>query len=300
MRDERGEITIVQMLIAMALMLGILGATLTVFTTAERVNADANVRNETQDQARVALDQMARQRRNLASPTADQRRGIDRAEPFDLIFQAVDPVGPAPALNPANIMRIRYCLGSDGRIYRQEQRWNQTEPPAAPSGTACPFADSGWQAPQVVASSVTNRRDGLDRALFVYDASDVQDIASIHAQLWMDADSDRGPAETSLSSGVFLRNQNRAPHADFTADTSVPGKIILNAALSIDPEGGALQYVWLDNGLKIDDCNGAIRCDVTVTPGSTHQIQLKVLDLADVPGESDVRTVAAPLLAVGG
>lgn len=298
MRDERGEITIIQMLIAMALMLVILGATLDVFTSAERVNADANVRNDTQDQARVALDQMARQLRNLASPSADQPRGIDRAQPDDLVFQAVDPVGPAPALNPANIMRVRYCLAGDGRIYRQEQRWDQAEPPALSATAGCPATDTAWQVTQVVAGSVTNRRGGLDRPLFVYDAADLREIASIHAQVWMDADPTRGPAETSLSSGVFLRNQNRPPQPDFTADTSVPGKIILNGALSSDPEGGPLQYVWLDNGDKLK-CD-AIRCDLTVTPGSTHQIQLKALDLAGLPGQTDVRTVVAPQLAAAG
>lgn len=296
MTDERGEITLAQMLIAMAMMLGILGATLTVFSSAEKLNNAANARNEAQDMARTGLDRLAAQLRNLASPTPDQPQAVDAAGPFDLVFQTVDAVGPNTGLNAANVMRVRYCLGgttSAGMLYRQEQRWTTQATPAAPSTSACPSADGSWTKTSVVAQWITNRRTGLDRPVFTYNNAAATDISEVHAQLFVDSDPARPPVETTLSTGVFLRNQNRRPAAAFTADTSVPGKIVLNGADSADPEGDPLQYVWFDGASKIAGGDG-IRFDYTVARNSTHQIQLKVFDLAGLEGDSQVQTVVAP------
>jgi hypothetical protein len=71
----------------------------------------------------------------------------------------------------------------------------------------------------------------------------------------------------------------------------VPGKIILNGADSGDPEGDPLQYVWFDGSTKVGE---GIRYDYTVTRGTTHQIQLKVFDLAGLEGDSAVRSVVVP------
>lgn len=294
-RDQRGELSLGHMLVAMSLMLGVLGATLTVFSSAERLNRDTNVRTETQDQARTALDAMTAQLRNLASPTYDQPQAIDQATPYDLVFQTVDRIGPNSGLNAANVMRVRYCLGTADTttVYRQQQRWTTQLTPAAPSSTVCPApaSSTGWSATTVVASSVVNRAGGQERPLFTYNAAAATDISSVHAQLYLDTDTTRAPAETTLSSGVFLRNQNRRPVAAFTADTTVRGKIILNGAASADPEGDPLEYVWFDGEVKIGD---GIRLDYTVEPGSSPAIQLKVFDLADLQGDSAVQVVEVP------
>jgi type II secretory pathway pseudopilin PulG len=295
MRDERGEITLAQMLIAMTMMLVILAATLTLFTDSVRLNERANDRNDAQDTARNALDAMAAQLRNLASPTPDQPQAVDSASGYDLVFQTVDANGPNSGLNAANVMRVRYCLGgttSAGKLYRQEQRWTTQATPTAPSTSACPSTDAGWTKTVIVASYITNRRDSLNRPLFTYNASAATDISEVHAQLYVDTDTTTAPPETFLSTGVFLRNQNRRPVAAFNADgTTVPGKIILNGADSSDPEGDPLQYVWFDGSTKIGE---GIRYDYTVTRGTSHQIQLKVFDLAGLEGDSTVLTVAVP------
>jgi type II secretory pathway component PulJ len=294
MRDERGEITLAQMLIAMTMMLGILAATLTVFSSAETLNRQSNQRQDSQDQARVALDDLAARLRNLASPTPDQPQAVDSAGAYDLVFQTVDAQGPNSGLNAANVMRVRYCLGgttSAGTLYRQEQRWTTQATPAAPSTSACPSADGNWTTTRTAAANITNRRNGLNRPIFTFNAATPTDISEVHAQVYVDADPLHSPPETTLSTGVFLRNQNRRPTAAFTADTTVPGKIILNGADSVDPEGDPLQYVWFDGASKIGE---GIRYDATVARGSSHQIQLKVFDLAGLEGDSAVRTVAAP------
>lgn len=293
MSDERGEITLAQMLIAMTMMLVILTATLTIFSSAEQLNQTANARNDAQDATRAALDTISAQLRNLASPTPDQPQAVDSAGPYDLVFQTVDANGPNSGLNAANVMRVRYCLGgtASSTLYRQEQRWTAQTTPPAPSTAACPSMDTNWGVTRTVATNVTNRRNGLNRPVFTYNAASPIDVSEIHAQLYVDSDPTRNPPETVLSSGVFLRNQNRRPTASFTADTTVPGKIILNGADSSDPEGDPLQYVWLDGTTKIGE---GIRYDYTVTRGTSHAIQLKVFDLAGLEGDSSVQTVVVP------
>lgn len=295
MSGERGEVTVAHMLVAMTVMLAVIGATLTVFSAAERLNREAGLRTADQDRARVALDELSAQLRNLASPTNDQPRAIDAAGPYDLVFQTVDRVGPNTGLNAANVMRVRWCLGSaaPATLYRQEQRWTTQATPAAPSTAGCPAASAAgaWSAARIVAQDVVNRRDGLDRPIFTYDSAALSDIASVHAELWVDADVARAPAETPLSSGVFLRNQNRRPVASFTADTTVYGKVVLNGAASADPEGDPLQYVWFDGPDKVGD---GVRFDYSVSPGTTRAIQLKVFDLAGLEGVSAPQTVAVP------
>lgn len=294
--DERGEFSLMGMLMAMTLMLVVLGATLSVFSTAERVNRDSNDRSELQDRVRSGLDQMVAQLRNLASPTPDQPRAVDSAGPYDLVFQTVDRVGPNTGLNATNVMRVRYCLGTTNptRVYRQEQRWTSQTTPGVPSLTGCPAVASstGWSSTKVIATSVVNTRNGQNRPIFVYNAPAVADISSVHAQLYVDGDPGHGAAESTLSSGVFLRNQNRRPVAAFTADgTTVRGKIVLNGALSSDPEGDPLTYVWYDGTTKVGE---GIRLDYTVTPGTSHVIQLKVYDLANLDGTSAAQTIAVP------
>jgi hypothetical protein len=289
-RDERGEFTLAQMLIASAMMLAVLGGTLMVFSSAEKLNLAANRRVDAEDQARSALDRIAAQLRNLASPTADQPQAVDAAGPYDLVFQTVDRVGPNSGLNASNVMRVRYCLGTTNTttLYRQEQRWTTQATPAAPATTTCPSAASGWTTGKVVVLWVANTRSGLNRPIFDYNTATVSDITQVHAQLYIDRDTARLPPETVLSTGVFLRNQNRHPVAAFTADTTVRGKVILNGADSSDPEGDPLSYVWFDAGTKVGE---GIRFDYTVTPGTSHALQLKVFDLAGLEGDSTTQTV---------
>jgi hypothetical protein len=295
MRDERGEMTVAHMLVAMTVMLMVIGATLTVFTGAERLNREAGERTADQEAARTGIEELAAQLRNLASPTNDQPQAIDVAGAYDLVFQTVDRIGPNTGLNAANVMRVRYCLGTTDatRLYRQEQRWTSQATPTAPSVTSCPGAAStiGWSVTTQVAASVVNRRNGLNRPLFTYNATSATDISAVHIQAWVDRDITSAPTETPLSTGVFLRNQNRKPVVGFTADTTVYGKVVLNGALSVDPEGDPLTYVWYDGAVKVGE---GVRFDYSVTPGTSHAIQLKVFDLAGLQGDSTIQTVEAP------
>jgi hypothetical protein len=292
-RSECGEAGLVQLLVAMAMSLAVLGATLSIFSGSERIDRETQARNVSQEHARAALDLISRDLRNLASPTPEQPEAVDLAGPYDLVFETVDPVGPNLADNGSNVERVRYCLGGTataGIVYRQEQHWTTATAPAMPSTAACPSSVPAWGTRTQVAWGITNTREGLDRPLFRYNAEDAQDIALIHSQVFVDDDPLHGPGETSLSTGVFLRNQNRRPTATFTAETAVPGSIVLNGSTSQDPEGEPLQYQWYDGGVYI---GSGIRYDYQVTSGSTHTLSLKVYDPAGLEGVSSGQTVVA-------
>ena len=166
----------------------------------------------------------------------------------------------------------------------------KSTPPGLPSVSACPSSVPAWSTSTPVAWGVTNVAHDVDRPIFRYDAEEKTDITLIHTQVFLDADPTHGAAETSLSTGVFLRNQNRRPEAGFTAETSVPGSILLNGSTSGDPEGEPLTYNWYDNGVLQGT---GIRFDYKVASGTTHTLALKVYDPAGLEGIASGQTVTA-------
>jgi hypothetical protein len=246
-RGERGEANLVGVLVGGLLSLVILGATFSLFERGTTVAKTAQTRADQQERVRVAVDGITKQLRNLASPTPDQPNAVDRATGRDLIFKTVDPVGPNTGANGANIKRMRYCLDVDGRLWRQQQRWTGATVPAAPAATNCPGI--GWDAGDVVvAQTVVN--DDTGEPVFRFNSTTLAAISQIRVSLLVDVDQGQGPEPAELSSGVFLRNQNRAPTASFTATVGA-AEIILNGSASSDPEGDPLTYIWKDNGTEV-------------------------------------------------
>jgi type II secretory pathway component PulJ len=244
LRAERGEFSLTGLLVAMTLFIIVLGATLLIFETGLRVQRDTTDRADAQEQARTTIDTLTRQLRNLASPTPDQPLALDRKGPTDLIFQTVDPVKQGANQNVANVKRVRYCL-SGTKLYRQELRYIVAKLPEAPGDTACPGA--GWENAKdyVVADHVNNNARNLGRPVFIYNAATAADVTSIRVDLFIDLQDQKGPQETQIASGVFLRNQNRKPIPSFTG-TKTAGGIVLNGSTSVDPEGDPLIYCWYD------------------------------------------------------
>ena len=297
MSDQRGEISLVGLIVSMSIFLVVLSATLQMFSTSERVTRDARERNDVQDQGRMALDKLSRQLRNLASPTPEQPQGVDRAEPRDFIFQAVETTGPNAGANASNVKRVRYCLDASARLHRQEQTaWTSATPPPVPTGTACPAG--GWNDDFIAAENI---RNSASQPLFTYDSTTLTAITRVSIDLRMDLDPAKSPSETRLGSTVFLRNQNRSPSAVFTATPTAQG-LLLNGSASSDPEDDPLNYCWYDGAAPIvasppAPCEAGryigsgITYGYAIPSGATRSIWLVVYDSALLLNRTTARSI---------
>jgi hypothetical protein len=291
--DERGAMGLVELLVAMTIFIGVLGATLFTFMTFDNLNRRDVSRTASQDSARTAVDRLARNLRNLASPTIAVPQAVDKATDYDLIFQTVNPIGPNTGANAANIKRVRWCLNatdlSNEKLYVQEQTWTTLTTPAVPDTSSCP--GGGWTTTTVLASNLTNNYGGVSRPLFAYNSSTLTAVREIHVDLYSDLDPAKAPNETHITTGVFLRNQNASPVAAFSYALSGSSAIVLNGSLSYDPEGDSLTYSWLDNGIKV---GSGVTYSLPVTSNSNHSIQLQVFDPAGLEGDSTTSSVHVP------
>lgn len=249
---EESGFTLIELMLVSVLMIVVMGATLTALTQFERTNATNVRQNENQDQVRRAVDTLSRELRNLASPTDELPQAVGRATASDLIFQSVARTKLAGSTNARNTQRVRYCLdASTKRLWRQEQRWILATAPSMPSAAACPATPTsgGWSTETVAAEHIVNGA----RPVFAYNSTQATAITEIRASLFADATPTRAPGEVELETSVFLRNQNRAPTAGFTA--AVSGlSILLNGSQSSDPEGKALDYYWYDEAVSSNGC----------------------------------------------
>jgi prepilin-type N-terminal cleavage/methylation domain-containing protein len=281
-RDERG-FTLIELLVVMSLALVILGATLTSFNAFERRSKQTQTLNDAAQVARNSMDHASRQLRNLANQDPSQKTTtIALAKKDDLVFQTSDPTRKW----------VRYCLAttstgiagttdtSTSRARFWESETNTSATPTAAMMGACPGAlgAGGWAKRTVVADYVTNK-NGKDLPTFSYscaptapscdplnDINDYPRITNINAQLYVDPNPGRAPAELRVVSGIYLRNQNEKPVAKFTSSpvAGSPKTVILNASSSTDPEARTLAYDWfLGNGT------------VTLTPEEACALDIK-------------------------
>jgi prepilin-type N-terminal cleavage/methylation domain-containing protein len=317
---REGGFTLVELLLAMTLMLVVMTATIAVFATMERGTHDNQTLNDTQEHARVATDTLMRRLRNLANTdTTTVQQPLVRAEAQDLVFKTTN----ADATNAAGAIELyRYCLSAtDQKLY--VQRLTSTSgAPAMPSTTACP--GTGWPAAGqgVVADHVVNGA----RPVFLYQVSPTPgtyteqssvpsssfptDIA-IRSQLWLDLDTTRAPLETSLTSRVFLRNQNRPPVA--ALDLSKYAKTVtFNASASTDPENYALSYRFVDGTTSVPasgtacvvasstTCGWGSAATYSFTPSAgTHTFWVQLKDAGGLIVDSTKYTVTCTSGATG-
>lgn len=286
LRAEAG-VSVVEAVVVSALLVVVLGATLGAWAEFEDTSGDKIRQNEAQQEARRAIDQVQTELRNLASPTNELPRAVEKAEPHDFVFQSIGARRPDGSLNERNARRVRYCADHVGkRVWRQQQTWTTATAPQLPATTACPEAPvaGGWSAGSVVARDAVN---GPDRPLFAYNRTALDEITEVGVRLWVDADPARRPYETELASGAFLRNQNRRPAASFTATVS-GSDVVLNGSGSSDPEGRSLAYQWYDGGALVGE--GIVYTYKPPTPGE-HQMHLIVRDPAGLSHTAATQTV---------
>ena len=175
------------------------------------------------------MDRLARQLRNLASPTIftedyqAQPNAIDVASDYDFVFRVVDDVRPGGqperCQRQARPLLPRRHDPERGRSYQQQQTWKNrasNDPPELPSLAGCPA--TRMDTTRSVSAGHVNRSAGRDRPLFVFNSADPRRSArSTPSSTWI-LTRRAPPNETRLASGVTLRNQNRAPVARLYAD----------------------------------------------------------------------------------
>ena len=310
LRGEAG-FTLAEVLMASALLLVVLGAALTPFEVLNSSQRKTANQNDSQDNARNAVNQMTRNLRN----TSGQNQLVNRADPYDLVIETVDPTAkPSGSQNARNLMRVRYCLdtGSDsyasltnGRIWEQSYRWTTATPPDTMPTTTCP--DTTWGTRRIVTEYVTNKATSTYRpaaaGLFTYlpSSSPLDTITSIRIRIYSDRNWNEEPRETELTSGMLLRNQNGSPTASFNATPDVAGsrKITLNAGFSTDPEGLPLTYRWCDV-TTVATCDDTTKIGTgvlytyTAPVAGARSIKLQVTDIGGLTASAGPLTVTAP------
>jgi hypothetical protein len=238
------------------------------------------------------MDLMARDLRNLASPSNNEPLALDLNEAQQIIFQSEGRVMPAGSLNVANTNRVRYCLSSTGSLYRQVQTWETAEFPGMPDSSSCPGA---WPNTRLVAENVVNGT----RPIFTYNALDPRDVTEVTSTLYVDVNPGRSPTESTLQSSVYLRNQNRRPTAVFSlALANGDTAIIMNASESTDPEEKPLRFTWFIDGAEVigDGVNDVVHT-AQVPPG-THTVKVRVSD-GPLDDTSDTKSICVPSPAEG-
>lgn len=306
--NERG-LTFVELLIAVAMSLVVFGLVATTLVAYQN-DAERTIRqNDSQDQARTAIDRIVHDTRNVASyrttPTL-----IESAGSYDLVFQTISATTPpGGSLNTTGINRVRYCLPPDPGsgtaanqvLIQQTETWTTSAVPANPwpitggTSTACPSTPAVPAGAAISTSrlseDVMNRFAGASRPAFTYDSSTLSQITTVGIDLFIDASTTEPPAETQLRSAAFLRNQNQAPVVSFTATPTGSGHLLLNGGGSSDPDNQQLTYRWFRVvGTTPTEIGTSGLLDWAPGAG-THTVRLQVTDPGGLSSTED-RTVA--------
>jgi prepilin-type N-terminal cleavage/methylation domain-containing protein len=258
--------TLIELLVAMTLSLVVLGATLTVLSVYTHQSSINQQNNDAQDRARVAIDRVVWDLRNIASPLSTPKL-LERATPYDIVFQTI---GKQIGSNTSGDERVRYCIPNDTGsgspstevLYAETQTWNTSTAPADPwtsdPTVTIPCPDSPLPAGVSsvrLANSITNRSPGANHpGAFSYNngtldnnqvlASDLSGVTSVQVDLFVNPTPSQRQRESELRSDAFLRNQTHQPVSQFTYTPQGGGSVLLNGATSYSPDGYNLNYSW--------------------------------------------------------
>jgi prepilin-type N-terminal cleavage/methylation domain-containing protein len=277
--------TIIELLVAVALSVIIFGSTLTILGVFETDSRFELLRNETQDNARTAVDRLARELRNVSAPSVKEAGALEQAQRYSLTFQAINSATTSKSefeQNVTNAMRVRYCLNdsnpSDEILWRETIHWKTALPPSLPNSTACPDLNSSdWTKTEELVEHITNRAGDQARPLFTYgpaNASLTSEITAVEPTIYTDLNPGGRPGERQLTSAIYLRNQNRTPIASFTATEVGKHHVYLNASESVDPNGLALSYQWWNDGTLLSTT--AQQYETPELKEGTHAFKLEV------------------------
>lgn len=260
--NERG-FTMIELLVGITMSLGVFGLVGTSLVAYQADAGRSTRQNESQDQARVAIDRIVRELRDVASSRTTPTL-IESAGAHDIVFQTISNTAPASgSQNPTSVTRMRYCLPPDPApgapakevLVMQRETWTTAAVPANPwpitagVSTSCPSTPASLPAgasvsTSVLAEDVMNRYAGAARPAFTYDSATLSQVTTVGIDLFVDVSPTQAPDETELRSAAFLRNQNQAPVVSFTANATGGGHVLLNGGGSSDPDNQQLAFKW--------------------------------------------------------
>jgi type II secretory pathway pseudopilin PulG len=257
--DQQG-MSLVELLVAMLISIVVMGVLVAILTVVLNDNRYANFRSDAQADARSMIDRMSRDLRSAAATSAGTAGLLEKAGSYDIVFETVNANGgSAPSGDPADQIRVRYCLDSNETLWKQTQTL-QTPTDTIPDTSTCPDTSSAtgtsWGTKYAELSDVTNEIGGdTTRPLFTYgplvgsppSSPPISQINSVEIHLIVDRNPAHLPGPTDLTSGVYLRNELAPPTAQFsvTKTSETQGTdIYLNGSTSTDPNGQTLSYQW--------------------------------------------------------
>lgn len=314
---QEGGLSLVELLIAMVLTVVVFGATLDVLVNYTNLQTGSTERLDAQNSARLGVDRIVRQLRNIASPVTSPKL-LERATPYDIVFQTIGSAGVNNSTCGQNTtcdQRVRYCIpqdtstGSraDEEVIGETQTWTSATPPSSPWSSdatvtiPCPDSPlpSGVTKSIVVAPYVTNRyQQRTDRPAFYFndgtDPSDLSSVFTVQIDLFVNPTPGVPAAESEIKSGAFLRNQPRSPVAQFTSTATGNGGVLLNGGISYSPDGEDLTYSWSCTSASCPNSSALTSNQGLVdwTPGAgTYTVQLTVTDQTGLTDTSAPQTV---------
>jgi type II secretory pathway pseudopilin PulG len=300
-REQHG-FTLVETLVAMSISFIVLGSVVLVFTVFLQDNRYDQFRDDAQAHAQTMIDRLSRELRSAASTSAGSAGLLEKAAPYDLVFETVNAApGQPPSGNPTNQMRVRYCLDSNNTLWRQTESL-QTTADAIPDTSTCPdtsnVTGTVWATKYAELNDVTNEIGGdTTRPLFTYGPSgwtSTAQIKQVQLGLYVDRNPGHLPGPTVLTSGIYLRNELAQPVAQFTPSKSPVSQGVLDLRLdaspSFDPNGQALSYQWYSGGGCASAIAGATTQQYDAGNFSTGTSQTFSLLVTDTGGLTNCQT----------
>lgn len=289
-RSEDG-FTLIELLVATMMALIVFAVTLSTLGVFNDTTQTLTHQNDSQNQARLGVDQIVSQLRNVAN-SATLPTFIERASSYDLVFQTVSVSGGSSEL-------VRYCVPPDPApgSPATEALIEQTQTPAPstiPWSAACPDTAYGSS---VLVGHVTNVYQGAARPVFTYNGgsapSGLTTIKSIGIDLFLNRTPADSNDEYTLQSSALLRNAQSRPVAAFTWSQGASGKVNIDAGASYSPSGDVLKYTWscaTSTGTAVN-CPSSTST-FTWSPGlGTYTVTLRVTDQVGLQSAPYIGTV---------
>lgn len=184
-RDQAG-LTIVELVAAVGIAAGALGAVVTAYTKLDAHAEERAVQGAAEDQARRALSSMGSDLRAADARARGPRGAVERAGGDEIVIRMAESGGRSA--------RVRYCLQRPtGQIWRQVQGPSAAAKSALPAPAACPApaVAGGFGMAEEVASGVAN---GAAVPVFALDGRDPSRATAVVARIQVGASPGRAVA----------------------------------------------------------------------------------------------------------